>query len=332
MTTIRRWSPSRISDAITCGRRLQAYIEKWDRGPDQINGVRGGAVHEAIAGWEIGHRQDDPTLLVTNAWLHKAAGNPAVTGLITGAASTLDLSASIAVEEDRIYRELEAQGKWKNIRATNEWKTQTGFLNPDREYVAKLKADLVGQEAQLQATGEIPWQVRRSFLEEGYFHSYETVRRGIDLVAGLYPKPDIMGLEWELEAPLGAFELHGFIDRVELSVTDGAIEVVDYKSSQYEETPLDHFVQSATYAVLASHRIGLPVERVRFAYLRDQKSIAYRVLPEWPERLLSLVTQADARAAAEAFAPSFNGCGICTYRGICEAEFQMTPIDESEAA
>ncbi|KKN56054.1 hypothetical protein LCGC14_0575940, partial [marine sediment metagenome] len=173
--------------------------------------------------------------------------------------------AEIIREENVVVEALSEQ--YKKPRATKAYKEQTAHLDDARTETAKNRIEV---EALIDAV-EWPWQTDKGILVEGLDHSLETTRLGIEYLAELWPEPDIVGAEWHLTADLGnGYRVHGYIDRVE-NTSDG-IEVVDYKSSRFHDTVLDHWLQAAVYSVIAEDHIGFAPSRVRLAYMRGQDS------------------------------------------------------------
>lgn len=322
------WSPSRIKTALQCGRKLQANEEGWERA-EHIRGIRGRAVHSAIEVWEASGRSVSALTAVVNAWiviLEEASLGTDPAELVS---NLWHVESSISVEEQKVYDALADQ--YKNVRATKAYKEGTAHLDAARAQAAEQRAEVEG----LLSGVEWPWETDKGVLVEGFDHSLETVRRGLGYLADLWPEPDIIGAEWHLESDLGnGYRVHGYIDRVEGS--GGVVEVVDYKSSRYQDSVLDHWLQAAVYAVIAEDRLGFPPDRVRLAYMRGQDSDVFEVQPGWREALSRQVEAADRVLATKAFAPTFTGCGICSWRSICEAEFPLVPVhiqrEEGEAA
>ncbi|MFP3915899.1 MAG: PD-(D/E)XK nuclease family protein, partial [Actinomycetota bacterium] len=313
-----------IKTALQCGRRLQYQIERRER-RDHIRGVRGRAVHSAVEAWEKSQRTGTLPDLVAEAWwdiLAEAEVDPAP--VMKPVLALWEAEAEIADRERHVLEHL--HGQYKNPRASKEYKEGVAHLDPYREQVAEQRAKIEG----LIADASMPWLTDRGILAEGMDHSLETTRRGTAYLAELWPDPDIMGAEWNLEADLGnGYRVHGFIDRVEAS--DG-IAVVDYKSSKYQDSPLDHFLQVAVYATVAEAHMGFAPDEVALVYLRDQAVDRFPVDPAWPDRLRMLVEAADRVLATESFAPTFAGCGICSYFHHCEAEFPLVPVEIEGAA
>lgn len=317
------WSPSRVKTALQCGRRLQASIEGWER-KDHIRGIRGRAVHSAVETWEESERTRSLVDLVVEAWwdiLDEADVAPEP--ILKPVLALWETEAEIGREERHALDNL--HGEYKNPRATKEYKTAVAHLEPVRAEILEQRVEIEGIIAGI----DLPWDTDKGLLVEGLDHSLETTRKGTEYLAELWPTPDVIGAEWDLEVDLGnGYRIHGYIDRVEGS--DG-VDVTDYKSSKYQDSPLDHFIQVATYGVAAEAHMGFPPDRVRLLYLRGQESDVYEYRPEWKERLADLVAAADRVLAAEAFSPTFAGCGICSYRHFCEAEFALVPIVEEVA-
>ena len=314
------WSPSRVKTALQCGRRLQASIEGWER-KDHIRGIRGRAVHSAIEAWEESGRSRSLVELVVEAWweiLEEAGAQP---DLVLKPVLALWETVEEIRQEERAALDGLA-GEYKNPRASKEYKTAVAHLEPVWAEVDTQR----GEIESLIAGAGLPWDTDKGILVEGLDHSLETTRRGMEYLADLWPEPDVIGAEWDLEVDLGnGYRIHGYIDRVEGS--DG-VEIVDYKSSKYQDSTLDHFIQVATYAVVAEAHMGFAADRVRLAYLRDQASDVFVVRPEWRDQLARMVEAADRVLAAEAFSPTFAGCGICSYFHVCAAEFALVPIEE----
>lgn len=314
------WSPSRIKSALQCGRRLQGMEEGWER-VTHIRALRGRAVHKAVESWESSERIAELVDVVADAWWdmfadQMPAGFEAET-VLKPVLALWQTEAELRREEQKVLDNL--NGVYKSPKASKEYKTGIARLPHDEVAAERVKVE------QLVNAVDWPWETDRGTLVEGLDHSLETTRRGIAYLADLWPNPDIVGAEWDLTSDLGnGYRVHGFIDRVEAS--DG-IDVTDYKSSRFQDTVLDHFLQAATYAVLAEDHMGFPPDRVRLAYLRDQDSDVFEVKPGWRDRLRTLVAAADAVLEGKAFAPTFAGCGICDFFPICAAEFDFTPIE-----
>lgn len=328
------WSPSRVKAALQCGRRLQGLEEGWE-GTQAIQGVRGRAVHRAIETIEADRAEgveSPPSFrIVAAVWADILAGEvPAgfdfkhVTEVVGAVEALWATEAEIAAEEENALASL--HGEYKNPKASKEYKDATAHLAGVKEETAATRAEV----EELVNAVDWPWKSERGVLTEGFDHSLDTVRRGAPYLAELWPTPDVVGAEWHLEADLGnGYRVHGYIDRVESSPL--GIEVVDYKSSKYQDTPLDHWLQAATYAVIAEDHMGFAPDVVRLAYLRDRASDVFKVDPDWRDRLAALVAAADARLEAREFTPTFAGCGICDFYPICSAEFALVEIKEMGA-
>lgn len=319
------WSPSRVKTALQCGRKLQASIEGWER-RDHIRAVRGRAVHSAVEHWEQSDREAELVDLVVEAWWEILEEVDVAPELVLKPVLALwQVEKEIRQEELDVLANL--HGVYKNPRASKEYKDGIAHLDD-------AKAELAIQREQVEAIiadAQMPWLTDKGVLVEGLDHSLETTRRGVEYLADLWPDPDIMGAEWNLEADLGnGFRVHGYIDRVEGS--EGIIRVVDYKSSRYFETELDFFLQAATYALVAERHMGFTPDEVDFVYLRDQTTDRFAIDASWPDRLRSLVEAADRVLASESFSPTFAGCGICSYQHVCLAEFPLNRIEEPEVA
>lgn len=325
MVVRQRWSPSRIKSALQCGRRLQGQEEGWEK-TEHIRGIRGRAVHRAVESWEASDRQLDEVTVVSKAWceiLTEAIDDPRP--VIEMLAALWRVEAEIMVNEDLVVAEL--SDSYKQPRRTKAFAEKTAHLDGVRDEAAGQRS--IATELIDGITW--PWASEKGLLAEGFDHSLLTVRKGVEYLTGLWPAPDIVGAEWELVTDLdNGYRVRGFIDRVEAS--GGIVEVVDYKSSEFQETVLDHFLQAATYSVLVEDHMGFAPDRMRLVYLRDQKSAVFEVQPFWRERLSVLVEAADRVLESKAFAPTFSGCGICSYFHICEAEFGLIPIEIKEVA
>lgn len=320
------WSPSRVKSALQCGRRLQGSEEGWPKS-DHVNGVRGGIAHTAIETWENKGREYPVREAVVDAWEAKLKevtpgfewAGVDVVDLCDRLSSVWGVEAEIRADEDVVAEKLST--RYKRPRATKAFEADTAFLADARKGARKARMELAG----IVDSVDWPWLHEKPILDQGFDHSLETARRGAEYLTELYPEPDILGAEWNLEATLAnGYRVHGYIDRVEM--TDLGVEVVDYKSSKFQDTELDHFIQIATYAVIAEDHIGFAPKRVRLAYLRDQDSDVFEVQDTWRESLAALVAQADDVLARHAFAPSFAGCGICGFFPICQNEFMLTPV------
>lgn len=338
-TTRVSWSPTRTAAALECGRRLQAMTERWPASKPHIRGVRGQVVHQYLHAWESSGRDDSltPAVFVPRAFLVAAGEVIQDEATLNQAVYVLDLAVKAVALVDTL-RSLEqaviadivaATPTVKRPKATKAYDEAMASGAPAQVAgdIADLTARIDEAEARLVAEDLWPWQ-GRSFVNDAVIHSMDTATSGRDYLRRLWPSPDIVGSEWHLEADIGAgYTIHGFVDRVEL-LADGSLEVVDYKSSRWGDTPLDHFIQCATYAYLVSNHTGLAVDRVRLVYLREQSSDAYAVDVTWSQRLLELIQHADQRLRQRSFGPSFSGCGICPYYGHCAADFRLTPIQE----
>jgi putative RecB family exonuclease len=134
-----------------------------------------------------------------------------------------------------------------------------------------------------------------------------------------------IGLELQLEVPLGTLLLRGIIDRLELD-DDGRLVVTDYKSGKapaqnYEQKRLGgvHF-----YAFLCERLFGQRPAKVQLLYLGDPLVIT--TVPSEQsirglERKLTAVWTAIERACArESFAPRPSKlCDWCNFRAFCPA-------------
>lgn len=326
MTARKLWSPSRIKTALQCGRRLQGIEEKWAT-VEHIRGIRGRAVHAAVEQWEASDRSHAVERAVIDAWwdiLAEAMGSGfQVEDVLKPVLALWEAEAEIVAEEAKVVAALSEQ--YQKPRATKAYKEQTAHLDTARVEMVTRRAEV---ERMIDAQAW-PWLHDKGILADGFDHSLETVRRGVAYLAELWPTPDIVGAEWHLEAELGEYRVHGYIDRVEIS--GGPTEVVDYKSSRFQDTEMDHWIQAATYAWTAWAQLGYMPDVVRFVYLRNQESVAYKVDPEWGNALHRLVVAADDVLARKAFAPSFAGCGICPFAAVCRAEFQMIEVQKQES-
>jgi hypothetical protein len=317
------WSPSRIKAALQCGRKLQGLEEGWTR-TEHIRGIRGRAVHSAVEGWETKGRAAQIEHLVVGAWKEILDGSMPEgfdsEPILTMLAATWDVEAEIEVEKQKAEDNL--AGEYKAPRRTKEFAKAIAHLDEALTECAGARAEI----EQLINAVDWPWESERGVLAEGFDHSLETTRKGVAYLTELWPSPDIIASEWHLQSKLpNGYRVHGYIDRVEAS--GGVVEVVDYKSSRFHDTVLDHWLQAATYAVIAEDHLGFAPDRVRLAYMRDQDSDVFEVKADWRDRLASLVEAADRVLASESFAPTFAGCGICGFLPICQGEFQLTPIE-----
>lgn len=313
------WSPSRIRAALQCGRKLQGMEEDWQRSPDTIQSIRGRVVHAVLDRWEDQNRPDELREILVGCWQDQ------IESLGLGSAATWAMTEAV----DAVLRIVEADqeivdrlsGSYKNVRASKAYKTESATLKTAREAAHELAAEL----------DVPPWTSTKGWLVDGVEHSAETVRLGVDYVARLYPNPDIVESEWHLRSTIGdRYQLNGFVDRVELM--DDGFEVVDYKSSRYQDTELDSWLQAAAYATLVEAATDEAPKRVRFLYLRGQDSDVYDVDPEWAGNLLGLIQDADRVLRDQAFAPSFAGCGICSYYDVCAGQFTLTRTTNKEEA
>lgn len=317
------WSPTRIKDALQCGRRLQGKEEGWPK-VENVRGVRGRAVHAAIQAWEESDRDLDLVDTVVEAWFdifsESLPEGFEAEAILKPVYALWKVEAEIAFNENLVVAEL--SDSYKRPRQTKEFEKRTAHLDEARDEAAFNRHQI----EELIEVVEWPWIMEKGLLAEGLDHSLETVRRGAEYLIGRWPTPDIIGSEWELTSTLSnGYRVRGFIDRVEAS---SGIEVVDYKSSEYQDTDLDHWLQAAVYSVIAEDHMGFPAERVRLVYLRDRKSVAFDVHPSWRDTLATLVAAADNVLETKSFAPTFSGCGICGFLPICLAEFALTPTVE----
>ncbi len=320
------WSPSRLKAALQCGRCLQGLEEGWERA-QHIRGIRGRAVHGAVEAWEKSERTGDLTDVVSDAWweilTEELPDGFEIESVLKPVLALWQTEAEIIREEMIVVEALSDQ--YKKPRATKAYKEQTAHLDDARTETAKNRIEV---EALIDAV-EWPWQTDKGTLVEGLDHSMETTRLGIEYLTELWPEPDIVGAEWHLTADLGnGYRVHGYIDRVE-NTSDG-IEVVDYKSSRFHDTVLDHWLQAAVYSVIAEDHIGFAPKRVRLAYMRGQDSDVFEVKANWRERLAYLVEAADQLLTSKSFAPSFAGCGICGFFPVCQSEFAFTELITKE--
>jgi len=143
---------------------------------------------------------------------------------------------------------------------------------------------------------------------------------------------DIVALEKWVTAPLGSFEIAGFIDRLERD--KGRLVVSDYKSSVPKRTEYstDNFRQLMLYALMCQIQLEQTPHEVRVYYLgggrdeypRNKRVVSQEVTPEALDEVRTAAHQVfdDLTAATSSgeFATKVQKlCDWCDYKQWCPA-------------
>jgi putative RecB family exonuclease len=140
---------------------------------------------------------------------------------------------------------------------------------------------------------------------------------------GVLPAGQVIGIELPFVLPIGPFDLHGVIDRIERE-PDGTILVADYKTGRLLPGPgeLEAHVQLSLYE--AAVRALLPdARRVRLELwmVRHRTRLATSRTAEQVQAAIDYVTMATRQFVAATEFPARLGahCAYCDYRTTCSA-------------
>ena len=134
-----------------------------------------------------------------------------------------------------------------------------------------------------------------------------------------------IGIELQLEAPLGTLRLRGIIDRLDLAA-DGALVVTDYKTGKAPgagyENPRLGGVQF--YAFLCERVLGRRPDRVQLLHLRDPVAIVSvptaQSVRGLEVRTSAVWTAVERACVTEDFRPRPSRlCEHCAFHALCPA-------------
>ena len=134
-----------------------------------------------------------------------------------------------------------------------------------------------------------------------------------------------IGLEHELNHPLGGVMLKGFIDRYSRHGENG-LTISDYKTGKTPRAAWisDKFEQLRIYAALMAETQLFPVESLELIYLKDGVKFTEQVTDELQEATIVRITKnkslVDERCETGIFeATKSRLCDWCSYKSICPA-------------
>ncbi len=138
--------------------------------------------------------------------------------------------------------------------------------------------------------------------------------------------PAPVSVEEHLEAKWNGVAVHGYIDRIDRTPTDG-LEILDYKTSrELTQTEAVESDQLSVYQVLVQENYPEPVERLTLYHLRSRTP---RSVPRRDAVVLDGVHERFTRAGdgirSESFEPTpGRQCSRCEFRSLCP-EFRVVP-------
>ncbi len=201
------------------------------------------------------------------------------------------------------------------------------------------------ERRQVPGPATIASAVERNWPEKGFVFETQTrqLRQRAEAMLQRYyaweasletPRIPVL-IEHNFRASWGEHSIRGRIDAV-LQSADGAIEIVDYKTSARTSTSISKPAESLQLFIYDyAHRHAEPDAQPTVAYyaLRHDADRGFITGPTWDERQIKRHTHSDeSRSAlheridqiitgitADAFdpAPSYAGCRGCAYRWVC---------------
>lgn len=179
----------------------------------------------------------------------------------------------------------------------------------------------------------------RAWSGEGYSSPEEEARYralGRDLLLRYHGRleqdpPRPIAVEQHLEAKWDGIPIHGYIDRIDRTVS-GGLEVVDYKTSrELSHDDARESDQLSLYQVLVESNYPAPVERLTLYHLRSLTALRTpaRDRTSLDPLHVRLGTVADG-IREQAFDPTpGRHCSRCDFRAICP-EFREVPVPDGE--
>src|SRR5690606_28245526 len=151
---------------------------------EHIRGIRGRAVHAAVEAWESSERLAEPITATAEAWwdILDEAKVERPDEILKPVVALWESESAIAAEEEAAYQDL--ADHYKNVRASKAYKERTAHLEGDREAAATVRTEI---EALVDGVNW-PWDSDRGVLVEGFDHSLETTRKGMEYLTELWPE------------------------------------------------------------------------------------------------------------------------------------------------
>lgn len=190
------------------------------------------------------------------------------------------------------------------------------FNNAQNEFIARDDFRLLGLD---DAGTELFWESSRECVR-----AYYRIERPSDA--------NIVELEKWITAPLGEFEVGGFIDRLERD--EQGLVVSDYKTAVPKSIrySADHMRQLTYYAMMCEARLGETPHSVRVYYLgggrdeytRDARVVSQVVtsdsIAEVRDTACRVFAQINSAVRDDAFATNVSKlCEWCSYQAWCPA-------------
>ncbi|MBT7006965.1 UvrD-helicase domain-containing protein [Candidatus Falkowbacteria bacterium] len=134
--------------------------------------------------------------------------------------------------------------------------------------------------------------------------------------------PKVKSLEQPFSLPLGEYRFAGRIDRID--EVDGGVEIIDYKTGKPKGDKLATHDkrQLLFYQIAAEEVLGLPVKKLKYYYLEDEKNPEREFIGDEKakDKLKQKFLQNISDIKNQKFdpKPSQMICKFCDYKDICE--------------
>lgn len=166
----------------------------------------------------------------------------------------------------------------------------------------------------------------KNWIPYGYdnkAHEGERKRQGLSMIKNLFASNKRQfsipaHLEKKFDLPLGKICISGRIDRID-RLPDSTFEVIDYKTgSSRQNINLKKDLQLAIYALACRDIFKLPVSKLSFYFIEDDRKISIELLPEDLEDAEREIKKMTGDLVNSDFSPAPGfPCSWCEYRTIC---------------
>jgi len=186
---------------------------------------------------------------------------------------------------------------------------------------AGKKSEELMSAKRLMALYEEFWQADgypdKTTREEYYEKGKKSLKDFWNDYSGQSPA-EILFLEKKFSFKMGEDLIKGTIDRVD-KLSDGSLEIVDYKTGKNKTLDFDAKRQLILYQLFLEEYAKLKVSLLSFYYLESGEKVSFTAKPAEIDKLRATVSQEIAAIKKRQFAPQPGMmCQFCDFNQICE--------------